>query len=305
MHTFLKISFRHLWQSRLYALINIVGLATGITCMLLAVLYWKYERSFDSFHKNNPNLYRITTTLVENKSADVETIGGTGQVQGPAFKAGVPEVKSYVRIFGGDYYTNVSAENKTLNLFSLFVDDNFFDVFTFRLLRGNPKTVLSDISSVVITESTARKFFNSIDVVGKLLQMDAVPSFETLGKPLIISGVVEDPPKNSSLQFDVLFTFKFMELSMKDTNWLSAYLGTFVVLHPDADIHLIEQKFNKVYAFHAKEQLAENFKNYGYDPQMRYGLQPMTDIHFNPLMRTTGNTEAGVINGSSPVYSYM
>ncbi len=214
-------------------------------------------------------------------------------------------VESYVRIFGGDYYTNVAAENKILNLFSLFVDDNFFDVFTFHLLRGNPKTVLNDISSVVITESTAKKFFNSIDVVGKLLRMDAVPSFENLGKPLIISGVVEDPPKNSSLQFDILFTFKFMQLSMEDTNWLNAYLGTFVVLHPNADIHLTEQKFNKIYAFHAKEQLAENFKNYGYDPQISYGLQPMTDIHFNPLMRITGNAEAGIINGSSPVYSYM
>ena len=68
--------------------------------------------------------------------------------------------------------------------------------------------------------------------MGKLLRMDADPSFEKLGKPLIISGVVEDPPKNSSLQFDALFTFKFMHLSFEDNNWLNAYLGTFVVLHP-------------------------------------------------------------------------
>jgi putative ABC transport system permease protein len=307
MHTFLKISFRHLWKDRLYAVINIVGLATGITCILLAVLYWKDERSFDSFHKNNANLYRVTTTLVENKGGNAETIGGTGQVQGSAFKHEVPEVKSYVRILGGDIYSDVAAENKSLHLQPLFVDDNFFDVFTFHLLRGNPKTVLSDISSVVITESTAKKFFNSIDVVGKLLRMDADPSFEKLGKPLIISGVVADPPKNSSLQFDALFTFKFMHLSFEDENWLNAYLGTFVVLHPNADIHLAEQKFNKIYAFHSKEQLAENFKTYGldYDPQISYGLQPMTDIHLNPLQRTGGNAEGGIINGSSPVFSYM
>lgn len=307
MHTFLKISFRHLWQSRLYSIINIVGLATGITCMLLAVLYWKDEHSFDSFHKNNPNLYRVTTTLVENKGANVATIGGTGQVQGPAFKDGVPEVASYLRVLGGDIYSNVAAENKTLQLQPLFVDDNFFDVFTFHLLRGNPKTVLSDISSVVITENTARKFFNSIDVVGNLLRMDADPSFEKLGKPLIISGVVKDPPKNSSLQFDALFTFKFMHLSFEDENWLNAYLGTFVVLHPDADKHTVERKFNKIYAFRAKEQLAENIKTYGldYDPQISYGLQPIGDIHLNPLQRTSGNAEGGIINGSNPVYSYM
>ena len=305
MQTFLKISLRHVWQSRLYSIINIVGLVTAITCMLLAVLYWKDERSFDSFHKNNPDLYRITTTLIENKGDKSITIGGTGQVQGPAFKAAVPEVKSYVRILGGDIFSDVAAANKSLHLRPLFVDDNFFDVFTFRLLRGNPQTVLNDIASVVITETTAKKFFNSVDVVGKMLQIDADPSFEKLGKPLIVSGVVQDPPANSSLQFDALFTFEFLRLSFEDNNWLNAYLGTFVVLDPKADKHLTEQKFNKVYASHAKEQLAETFKNYGYDPQISYGLQPMTDVHLNPLQRTSGNAEAGIINGSSSVYSYM
>lgn len=305
MQTFLKISFRHLWQGRLYSVINIIGLATGITCILLAVLYWKDEHSFDSFHSNNPNLYRITTTLIENKNADAITTGGTGQVQGPAFKAGVPEIKNYVRIMGGDIRNNMTAGNKTLNLQPLFVDNNFFDVFTFHLLRGNPKTVLSDISSAVITESTARKFFNSIDVVGKLLHIDADPSFEKLGKPLIISGVVKDPPKNSSLQFDALFTFRFLRLSFEDNAWLNAYLGTFVVLHPDADIHLAEQKFKKIFASHAKQQLSENIKNYNYDPQISYALQPITDIHLKPLVRTTGDAEDGIINGSNPVYSYI
>jgi putative ABC transport system permease protein len=305
MQTFLKISFRHLWQSRLYSIINIVGLATGITCMLLAVLYWKDERSFDSFHNNNPNLYRVTTTMVENKGDNAITMGGTGQVQGPAFKEAIPEVKSYVRILGGDIYSDVAAENKSLRLQPLFVDDNFFDVFTFHLLRGNSKTVLSDVASVVITETTAKKFFNSIDVVGKLLKVDADPSFERLGKPLIVSGVVEDPPANSSIQFDVLFTFKFLRLSFEDTNWLNAYLGTFVVLNPGADKHVATQKLNAVYALHAKEQLAETFKNYGYDPQISYGLQPMTDIHLNPLMRGNGNAEGGIINGSNHIYSYM
>ncbi len=74
--------------------------------MLLAVLYWKDEHSFDNFHKNN-YLYRVNTTLVENKGANAATVGGTGQVQGPAFKNGVPEVESYVRILGGDIYSDV------------------------------------------------------------------------------------------------------------------------------------------------------------------------------------------------------
>ena len=306
LNTYFKISFRHLWHNKLYSSINIAGLAVGVTCMLLAVLYWKDERSFDNFHKNNPNLFRITTTYIENKESRPVTAGGTGQVQGPAFKEAIPEVKSYVRILGGDIYSDVAAENKSLHLQTLFVDDNFFDVFTFHLLRGNPKTALNDIASVVVTESTARKFFNSIDVVGKMLTMDADPSFKRLGKPLIISGVVQDPPANSSLQFDALFTFKFMRLSFEDENWLNAYLGTFIVLNHGADINSVTQKFNKIYALHAKEQIGnKDFNNYGYDPQISYGLQPITEIHLNPLTGASGNAEGGIINGSNPVYSYM
>lgn len=305
MNIFLKISFRHLWQSRLYAAINIIGLAAGITCMLFAVLYWNDEHSYDSFHKNNPNLYRITTTLIENKAEQSQTIGATGQVQGPAFKDAVPEVKSYVRVLGGDIFSDVIANEKTLHLKPLFADPNFFDVFSFPLIYGNPKTVLSNINSVVITESTAKKFFNTDNVVGKILQLDADPSYDKLGKPLIISGVVKDPPANSSLQFDLLFTFQFLRLSFEDNNWLNAYLGTFVVLNKHADINKVAQKFDAVYALHAKEQLADNTKLYGYNPQISYGLQPITDIHLNPLMSSGSTAEGGVFNGSSPVYSYM
>ena len=294
-----------MWHSRLYSIINILGLATGITCVLLAVLYWKFEHSFDNFHNNNPHLFRITTTLIEKKGSASATVGGTGQVQGPAFKESIPEIKTYVRILGGDIYSTASAGDKVFKLQPFFVDETFFDVFTFPLLRGDAKTALKDISSVVITESTARKFFNSIDVIGRMLQLDADPSFEKLGKPLIISGVVKDPPKNSSLQFDALFTFRFLHLSFEDTNWLNAYLGTFVVIHPSANAEAVVQKFNQVYALHAKQQLAENVKTYGYNPKISYGLQPITAIHLNPLMRTTGNAEGGIINGSSPIYSYM
>lgn len=305
MNPFLKISFRHLWHSRLYSVINIIGLAVAITCMLLAVLYWKHERSFDNFHQNIPNLFRITTTLVENKGSGIVKIGGTGQVQGPAFKQSVPEVKTYVRLMGGEIYNTFSSGDKIFSLQPFFVDESFFDVFSFSLLRGDPRTALKQIDAAVITESTARKFFNSIDVVGRFLSMDADPSFEKLGKALIISGVVKDPPKNSSLQFDVLLTFKFLHLSFEDTNWLNAYLGTFVVLHPDANITAVNRKFDQVYAANAKQQLVESYTTYGFNPQISYGLQPITDIHLNPLARTTGNAEGGVINGSSPVYSYM
>jgi putative ABC transport system permease protein len=303
--TTIKISFRHLWKSKLYSAINVIGLAIGIGCVLLAVLYWKDERSFDTFHTNNPDLYRITTSLIEDKGEKVHRTGGTGQVQGPAFKAGVPELVDYTRVMGGGVSGDVIANDKALSLQLLFADANFFNTFSFHLLRGDPKTVLSDIGSAVITESTARKYFNTLDVVGRRLEINADPSAKQLGKPLVITGVVEDPPLNSSIRFDAVFPLKFMQLSFEDNSWLNAYLGTFVLIRPGANLKAIPKKFDKIYALHAKEQLAGNIKNYGFDPEVSYGLQAMTDIHLEPFGKNTGGAEDGITNGSNPVYSYL
>lgn len=277
----MHITIRHLWNNKLYSAINITGLAIGISCVILAVLYWQDERNFDTFH--NPHLYRITTTMKE-------TTGGTGQVQGPAFKENIPEILHYTRVMGGDISGDIVANDKAIRLQFLFVDDSFFNTFSFRLLRGNAATALTDIGSAVITESTALRYFNSIDVLGKLLHMEADPSAKRLGRPMVITGVVKDPPKNSSIRFDALFPMKFLQLSFEDHSWENAYLGTYVTLRKDADLTTVMRKFDRIHP--AKAAV------------VHYGLQRMTNIHLAP-MSTGGNAESGVTNVSSPVYSYM
>ena len=298
LRNYFKIALRHLWQNRLYSGINVVGLGFGLTCVLLAILYIRDEHNFDTFHQKSPHLYRVTTTLIADKGEAPQTSGGTGQVQGPAFKAAIPEMEAYVRVMGGTIFGDIRTDQKALKLQLLFVDDNFFKVFSFKLIHGNPATALKDAGSVVITQKTALKLFNSTNVVGKILHMEADPSAERLGKPLVISGVVENPPKNSSIQFDVLHPFSFMQLSFEDTAWLNAYLGTFVVLNPKADTSLVIKKFNQVHARNAQEQIKDN----GHDPETQYGLQPISDIHLNPL--NTGG-EGGAVNYSNPLYSYI
>jgi putative ABC transport system permease protein len=300
---YLKIAGRNLWRTRLYVAINIAGLAIGITCILLAVLYVLDEHHFDDFHINNPNLYRITTSKVENNQRVIT--GGTGQVQGPVFKAEVPEVLSYARLMGGDIYGDLHTEERALRLQLLFVDDNFLDLFSFRLINGNAKTALSEINSVVITEKTALKFFNRLDVIGRSLQMDADPSARRIGRPLVVSAVIENPPANSSIQFDILFPFKFMQVSFDDRSWLNAYLGTFVLLHPSSNVRAVEQKLNAVYKIHSKDQRIRHQKLTGQNPGIVYGLQRITDIHLNPNELTSRNREGGIVNGSKPIYSYL
>lgn len=305
LRVYLKTSLRHLSRKKIYAAINVIGLASGITAMLLAILFWRDEVSFDRFHTNLPHLYRITTSLVETKGAARETVGSTGQVQGPAFKAAIPEIKSYTRVLGGDIYSSVSANNKTLKVQPLFVDTSFLQIFTFPLIQGNPATALRNIESVVLTESTAKKLFNRTDVIGELLSVDADPSFQKLGKPLIISAVVKDPPPNSSLQFDLLYTNAFMRLSFEDEAWLNAYIGTFLLLEADANLRSVEHKMQQVFEQHAQQQLSTTIKQFGYDPQIKYGLQRVEDIHFKSLERTYGNIESGVTKSSNPLYSIV
>ncbi|MEB2775074.1 ABC transporter permease [Algoriphagus sp. D3-2-R+10] len=306
LKNYLKIAFRHLWKDRLYSLINIVGLAAATMCLILAVVYWNDEHSFDDFHANNPNLYRVTTTFIEKKGADPKTVGVTGQVQGPAFREAVPEVKNYSRVMGGEIYNDISTDEKTLRLKSLFVDDSFFDVFSFSLINGVKQTALKEINSVVISESTALRLFNSTNVVGEVLQMNSDPSYQRLKKPLVISAVAKDPPKNSSIQFDILLPFDFLGLSFKDTNWLNAYLGTFVVLQPNSDLEDVKQKFNRVFATYAKEQLSQNIARYGFDSEINYGLQKITEVHLQPRLSINDfNGESGIGNSSNPIYSIV
>ncbi len=305
MHINLKIAFRHLWKNRFYSVLTSLGLSVGLASLLLAVLYVQDEWSFDRFHNKNPNLYRITTSLAQNPGDHPRRTGGTGQVQGPAFKAQVPEVEAYTRVMGGDIFADVQANEKILKLQTLYVDENFFDVFSFKLLSGHPQSVLHEVNSVVITEQTALRFFNSTDVVGKLLSIDSDPSLKRLGKPLVITGVVQNPPKNSSIQFDMLHPFRFMQLSFDDTFWLNAYLGTFVVLRPDSDIQLVTQKFNRIYSQAARKQLSQQLNANGHNPKIHYGLQSMTDIHLNPLHLPSGSREGGVVQASNPMYSYL
>ena len=298
-----KTAIRHLWKKKLYATINVVGLAVSLTCMVFSILYYKYEHSFDTFHKNNPNLYRINTAYIDSKTGQTEKSGGTGQVQGPAFKSQVSDIIDYVRIWGGDIKENVKFNDKGFSLGTAFVDSNFFKVFSFPLLYGNPNTALNEKHSIVITEKTALKFFGATDVVGKRLEVADNP--DSLFASFTITAVTKDIPSNSSIQFDVLLPFSYLKIMFDDHNWLNAYLGTFVVINPKADLSILEQKFTTIHNANATEQLEQSRKAGEFDKQALYSLQSITDIHLHPFYSSSTSREGGSANGSSPAYSYF
>ena len=296
---YFKIALRHLWRNRLYTFINVAGLSIGMTCALLAILYVHDEMSYDLFHKNAPQLYRLTTTIT-GQGGSQQTVGTTGQVQGPAFNEAIPGISDYMRMFGIDAI-NMSGNNKSLAVKILYADENFFNLFSFPLSYGNPKTVLSDPFSIVLSETAALKFFGTTDVVGKTLMIEEGRGIENLA----ITGVAKNAPANSSIQFDVLVPFKYLQLMFTDENWLNQYLTTFILLRPGLDPKIVQQKFAAVFKTKAREQLHETKTQPG---QYQFALQPFTDLHLHPLgLNPNGTTdeERGLSAGSTITYSYI
>ena len=295
---YFKTAWRHLLKNRLYTIINIAGLTIGMMCALFAILYVNDELNYDKFNKKASQLYRLTTTIT-NQYGNHQTLG-SGQVEGPAFKAAIPEISDYTRIIKISGI-NVSGENKSLAVQLIYCDESFFNLFSFPLLYGNPKTVLSEPFSIVLSETTALKFFGTTDVVGKILKIEEGEGIENL----IITGITKDAPTNSSIQFDVLVPFKYLQRMFNDKNWLNEYLTTFILLHADADPRIVQQKIKEVFKTQAKDQLLETKTP---SDQYQFALQPFTDIHLHPVGLNpdgTADEPRGLSGGSTITYSYI
>jgi putative ABC transport system permease protein len=161
LKSYFKIAFRNLQRNKIYSFINIVGLALGLACAMLIILYIKDEVSYDKFHKSVNNIYRIVyTSDLEGKQ---QKGGNTGFLQGPRFTQNAPGIEAFVRVQSGTEDIKTGTEVQSQDL--LYVDSSFFNVFTFPLIHGNPNTCLKDPHSVVISEKEAVKRFGTKDAM--------------------------------------------------------------------------------------------------------------------------------------------
>ena len=193
LKNYLKIALRNLTRNKVFSIINIAGLSLGLACCMLIVLYTKDEISFDRFQKNKDRLFRIQATISDEN--ETRTIGSTNAIHGPTFKEEIPEIEEVIRAQSTSFVSKKG--NDLLNENVLFADDNFFTVFSLPLISGDPRTVLSDVHSIVISENVAKKYFNTGDAIGKTLNLKIDNAFE----PFVVSGVAKNCPQNSSIQF--------------------------------------------------------------------------------------------------------
>lgn len=289
---YLKIAIRNLTRNKIFSMINIAGLSLGLTCCMLIVLYTKDEVSFDRFQKNKDRLYRITVRMSDEK--ETRTMGSTNAVHGPGFKQEIPEIKEVIRAQSNSFV--VKKGNEVLKEDVLFADEPFFSVFSMPLLSGDPKTVLSDIHSIVLSEDLAEKYFGTRNAVGKTLNLKIDDQFE----PFVVSGVAKRCPENSSIQFDAVLPFKFQESrGWTDKEWLGFYMNTFVLLHDKADYRAVVPKMNQVFRSKSAEEIGKikDFKQ-----RYFFDLLPFLDMHLNTA---SGDMRNGLDHASSPIYSYI
>lgn len=276
LKSYFRVAVREVLRHKVYSLINILGLALGMACSILILLYVQDELSFDRMHENAERTYRLTPQIAYPGRASTQT-ALTSLPMAPTLHAEVPEVEDYCRLAA--YFeaalpgkAAVSFGENQFNEAFFWADPSFFRFFSFRMLEGSPETALTEPSSVVVTERTAAKFFGGKSAFGRLLRIDSGFSAEEYK----VTGVIEDLPKSSHLQLDIVASIASLEnvqderMGLDNWNALDSY--SYVMLPAGADLAAVEAKFHQTIEKHMGERLASI---------ITLKVQPLTGIHLH------------------------
>jgi len=194
-NNYLKIAYRKLIKQKSYSLINILGLSLGITCCILILAYVTYELSYDRYHENSENIYRVITRMTE-KGRTQEIVSARAPV-GPTLVADYPEVLDSVRIAPTVKRIFIYKDKSFFQEGVFYVDRSIFNVLSFELIEGDPKTALELPFTMVLTETAAKKYFGDENPLGKMMNWDNKFDYQ-------VTGIVKDPPPNSHFTFEAL-----------------------------------------------------------------------------------------------------
>ena len=272
---YFTIALRHLIRHKTYTLINVLGLAIGMTCVILIALFIQDELSYDTFHQNADRIYRVLRENHQENGTRVVKTGTSGGL-GSALVRDFHEVEQYVHRMSSDNHL-VQYGSKKFNQRFCFAKPSLLEIFSFPLIKGDPETVLNQSDAVILTQAMVDKFFGDEDPIGKTITVDD----RYTGGQYTITGVFKNIPRNSSLQFDFIAAKPQTKIGAgfwRKDDWSPA--GTYcpiithIMLAPNASVKNLEQKLA---AFAVKHLGEESGK------RMTYHLQPLTEVH----LRTT------------------
>lgn len=293
LRNYLKIAWRNLLKSKTFSLINIFGLATGLASFILIALFVWDELSYDRFHEKVDRIYRIHSDI-RFGGADM-SVAVSADPMGAALKKDYPQVEEFTRMYSAEGSKLVKKGAEYMNESRVVhVDSTFFSVFSFPAISGDTRVALNEPNSMVITESGARKYFGSTDVIGRMIEVK--DDRTTLYK---VNAVIRDLPRNSHFHYDL-----FLSMDNVDYNfgsYLSHNFHTYLLLKPGSDPKELEKQFPVYMEKYVLPQAAafmeiksmKEFEKAG--NKLNYSLMPLADIHLKsarfPEMDVNGRME--------------
>jgi putative ABC transport system permease protein len=254
-------AIRNIRKNKTSSAINILGLTVGLSSCLLIALFIRHELSYDNFEVNGKRIARVIMEYRFDGGGETQRGNFTSTKVAPTFKRNFPEVASAARMTERDRIVSYQ-EKLFMERHFMFADSSFFDLFSFKLLKGDVHTALSGPKKIILTESTARRYFGNDEPVGKMLRIG------TDSTNYEVTGLIADVPSNSQFKFDFLASFSSLYANQEDTYWDANY-GTFLLLR---DEHSIATLQPKVTAFMKKEMQ-------GQGASVNFILEPFQRIH--------------------------
>ena len=289
---YFKVGYRNLIKKKAYSFINIFGLGLGIACCVLIFMFVRDEMSYDNYHEKGERIYRVTHG---QKAKDGTTpypfwVWGNAPV-GPALKNDFPEIQKVVQFSGRSdilltYGDKIYQEDGVF-----FMDSTVFDVFSWKLLKGNPKTALAAPYSIVLTQSTARKYFGDEDPLGKTLKGSESAGRSDAGD-YTVTGVMEDVPLNSHFRFNALLSMSTFKRSVPEVfeEWGYVDFYTYFLVNNRFDEASFKQKIPAFISRHMKEP----------DASYTIAIEPLKDAY----LRTTAERQPGETGSLSNIYVF-
>ena len=289
---YFKIAIRHLKRHKFITVINISGLAVGMACCILIVLYVSNELSFDRFHHDADNIYRVTTVETRVQTGTTEYGAATQFPLGPNLPKDINSIKTAVRVSapGNTLYT--VGDKKIWEEHTVFADAGFFQLFNYPLQEGDPATVLKDPYTIVLTESTAKKYFGNESAMGKLIKVGN-------GYSCTVTGIAKDFPANTDLRADMIMSFSTMiTQGLKVDNRLEQQWFMFAnnVTYVKLADHTTPAMLTKALQTFVTTHIGGMLKRHNI--QFALELQPIKNVHLYP------EGDKGV-NNSAMIWMYI
>ena len=282
LNNYFKIAARNLYKHRYFSVVNVLGLAIGMSVSLLVIVLYLHLCTYDNFHANKSEIHRVTTAH-HNTQREWQLAAAPFSIADD-LEQGFAGVKKVARIRAG-FNGDVVAGNLELPLRGFYTDPAFFEVFTFLMIKGNPKTALSKPNSVVITESTAIRVFNSSDVLGKTFELKNVSSKDSVAL-YEVTGVLADPPSNSHMAFEALVSLSTLAAEHQ------TYTGDFknVWSYGNQYVYVLVDDHSVLPNLQARLDELSKEPSKRAEAKIKFHLQALTDIVPGPDFSTFGGS---------------